>query len=549
MKATESQIDSWLKADENEHLEFKEAKRNFHFDKLVKYCAALANEGGGRIVLGVTDRKPRQVVGSGAFSDLERTKAGLIEKLRLRISAEEVAHRDGRVLVFTSPSRPIGVPVAVDGAYWMRAGEDLAPMTPDRLRRIFDEASPDFSAEICPGADIGDLDPAAIDDFRERWYNKAKQDAIRRAPDLQILRDAELVTNDGVTYAALILLGTRPSLGRFLAQAETIFEYRSSEVPGPANQREEFRQGLLLYYDRIWELVNLRNDLQHYQDGLFMLDVATFDERSVREALLNAVSHRDYRHGGSIFVRQYSRRVEIVSPGGFPPGIKPENLLWQQNPRNRRIAEALARCGLVERAGQGFDSIYRECIRHGKPLPDFGRTDEHFVWLTLHGELQYPEFLRFLEKVGRETQAAVDTRDLLVLDLVHRGVPIPPEIEPQIPRLVELGVLEQVGRGRGSRLLLARRYYRMVGKAGAYTRRKGLDRETHKELLVKHLLENPGGSPLAELHQVLPQLSRRQVQDLLQELRSEGRVSLSGQRRWARWSATGSKNGNSPKGL
>src|SRR5208282_1514979 len=85
---------------------------NFHFDKLVKYCAALANEGGGSIILGVTDKPPRRVVGSTAFAELERTKAGLIDRLRLRIEAEEIAHPDGRVLVFTAPSRPIGMPVA-----------------------------------------------------------------------------------------------------------------------------------------------------------------------------------------------------------------------------------------------------------------------------------------------------------------------------------------------------------------------------------------------------------------------------------------------------
>ena len=64
-----------------------------------------------------------------------------------------------------------------------------------------------------------------------------------------------------------------------------------------------------------------------------------------------------------MFVRQYPRRIEIVSPGGLPPGITLDNILWEQNPRNRRVAEVLARCGLVERAGQGFDLIFRECIR------------------------------------------------------------------------------------------------------------------------------------------------------------------------------------------
>ena len=99
----------------------------------------------------------------------------------------------------------------------------------------------------------------------------------------------------------------------------------------------------------------------------------------------------DYRLGGSVFVRQFPRRIEIVSPGGFPAGIDEQNLLWEQNPRNRRIAEVLGRCGLVERAGQGFDLIFRACIRQSKPLPDFSRTSSHSVWVTLHGEIQDAE--------------------------------------------------------------------------------------------------------------------------------------------------------------
>ena len=220
MTATSQQLQEWLTAKEDEHLEFKEAKANFHFDKLVKYCAALANEGGGSIILGVTDKPPRHVVGSAAFAELERTKAGLIGKLKLRIEAEEIAHPDGRVLAFTAPSRPIGVPVAVEGAYWMRAGEDLAPMTPDMLRRIFDEAVPDYSAEICRNATLADLDPAAIESLRSRWARHSGNKALAKRSVDKLLRDAELILPNGVTYAALILLGTRAALGRFLAQAE-----------------------------------------------------------------------------------------------------------------------------------------------------------------------------------------------------------------------------------------------------------------------------------------------------------------------------------------
>ena len=262
----------------------------------------------------------------------------------------------------------------------------------------------------------------------------------------------------------------------------------------------------------------------------------TFDERAVREALLNAVSHRDYRHGGSVFVRQYPRRIEIVSPGGFPPGINQENILWEQNPRNRRIAEALSKCGLVERAGQGFDLIYRTCIQQSKPLPDFSRTSEHSVWVTLHGQVQDPEFLRFLEEVGRERLASFATEDFLVLDFVHREQPIPDTLKPRLGPLLDQGVIERVGRGRGVRYLLSRRFYRFLAKSGVYTRRRGLDRGENKALLLKHIVgAYPEGCAMSELQQVVPSLGRRAIQVLLDDLRVEGRITVVGKTRGAKW--------------
>ena len=537
MPVTPTQLQEWIEASsEDEHLEFKEAKNNFHFEKLVKYCAAIANEGGGTIILGVTDRAPRRVVGSGAFGQIERTKAGLIERLRLRVEVAEVQHPDGRVLVFQVPARPIGMPIAIEGAYWMRGGEDLVPMTPDHLKRIFDESGPDFTAEICPRASLADLDAVAIRQFRQRWQKKSGNSAIGSMSAEQLLADAELTDGDAVTYAALILLGTHKAMGRHLAQAEVIFEYRSSEASGPANQRNEYRQGFLAYYDKLWETVNLRNDLQHFQDGLFMLDIPTFSEAASREAILNAVGHRDYRNHGSVFIRQYPRRLEIVSPGGFPPGISVENIIDRQSPRNRRLVDSFARCGLVERAGQGFNRIYEESIRQGKPLPDFTNTDAFQVSLTLHGQLQDARFLQFLEKVGPERAGAFTTHELLVLDLVRREQDIPEELCPTLRSLAEEGILESIGRGRGVHYLLSRRYYRIAGKTGVYTRKHGLDRETNRQLLIKHIRDSePEGAPLKELHQVLTFLSETQVKYLLQGLKTEGRIEMTGHGRGARW--------------
>jgi ATP-dependent DNA helicase RecG len=530
MTATVAQLEEWLRGREHEHLEFKEASHNFHFEKLVKYCAALANEGGGSIVLGVTDRRPRHVVGTTAFPDLERTKAGLVERLRLRIDASELPHLGGRVLVFTAPPRPIGMPVPVEGAYWMRAGEDLVPMTPDMLQRIFAEAGPDFSAEICPEATVADLAPEAIDLLRGLWLRKSGNERLRGIAVEQLLTDAELLTDRGVTYAALILLGRHAALGRFLAQAEVVFEYRSSNATGPANQRDEYRQGFLLYYDRLWTTIALRNDLQHYQERFVMHQVPTFREASVREAILNAIAHRDYRHPGSVFLRQYARRLDLVSPGGFPLGITPDNIIDKQYPRNRRIAETFLRCGLVERSGQGANRMLEECVRDSKPLPDYSRSDSHEVALTLHGDVQDPSFIRYLKALEAERTTPFSSHEYLVLDRVRRGVPIPEEDRAVLQSLKSDGAIESQGRGRGTRYVLSRRIDDQAG--GAHP----LDRQALKELLRDYLRSRGAdGSSLSELLLEFQPLTRDRAQSLLRELRAEGAVHSRGRTKSGRW--------------
>jgi len=539
------QLERWMAAEEDEHLEFKEANNRFDFELLVKYCCAFANEGGGRIILGVSDARPRRVVGSQAFSDLQRTKLGLLERLRLRVQGWELNHPDGRVIVFDVPSRAVGVPIQYNGAYWMRGGESLVPMTPDQLRRIFDDAHPDFSAQACPRATLADLDPQAVAEFRRRWAAKAKRDEINTIDDQQLLRDAELWMDEGITYAALILLGSHRSLGGHLPQSEVIFEYRSDEASIGYQQRQEFRAGFFLFFDELWRLIDARNDRYSYQEGLFRYDLPALNGEAVREAVLNAVSHRDYRLAGSVFVKQLPTKLEVVSPGGFPPGVTADNIVFKQSPRNRRIAEALARCGLVERSGQGADRMFGAAIREGKLPPVFDGTDDYQVNITLHGQVQDEAFLVFLERLTRERQAALQIDDLLVLDAIHRQAPVPNNLQPRIASLCDLGALERVGRGRGVRYLLARRFYRTVGKPGSYTRRRGLDRDTNKALLLKHIKSRADqGCPLGELQEVLPALSRAQVQTLLREMKRDGIVHPVGQTRAGRWFPGPSEDGD-----
>lgn len=124
---------------EGTNLEFKEAAKQFDSRKLFEYCAALANEFGGLLVLGVTDKLPRRVCGTEAFGSIESIEHQIYVKLQLRVLVRELNYEGKRVLMFQIPPRPVGTPVVVDGKYPMRAGESLVGMTPDHLRRILDE--------------------------------------------------------------------------------------------------------------------------------------------------------------------------------------------------------------------------------------------------------------------------------------------------------------------------------------------------------------------------------------------------------------------------
>jgi len=537
-------LEEWLQGKEGEHFEFKEWKTKDDFELLARYCCALANEGGGRFIMGVTDRRPRAVVGTTSFPQPERTRKSLCDRIPLAIDFEEIQHPDcspgSRVLVFHVPPRPIGIPIKQAGRYWMRKEDSLVEMSETRLREIFAESGRDFSAGDCSGLTLADLDGTAVEDFRQRWIAKALKaedfslaERLTTSSTEQLLADAELLVDGRLNYAALILFGTAQAVGRHLAQAEVVFEYRSSDASGAAQERMEYRKGFFAYYDDLWGRINKRNDKQELQEGLFVTQISTFGERPVREAILNAVCHRNYQLGGSIFIRQYARRLEIDSPGGFPLGITVDNILDRQNPRNRRIAEVLTRCGLVERSGQGMNLIYEELIKQSKPAPDFSRTDPYQVGITLDGTVQDPAFVRFVEKVGKESTAFFGTHDWMIFAQAARGEKIPKGQESRLRRLLDLGLIE---RGPGRTYILARRYYQFVGQKGTYTRKKGLDREQNLALLAKHIDDNKAtGTKLEELCQVLPALPSTQVQSLLKTLKRLGKAHPIGQRRFGLW--------------
>ncbi len=543
-----TELAKWLEAVEGEHFEFKEAKEKFDFKELCRYASALANEGGGRVVFGVTDKRPRKVVGSEAFAQPEETRKNLNDKIRLPTSFKVISHGNGRVLAFEIPAHPIGIATTDGfGRAWMRDDDDsLIPLSEERRRAIYDERTGDFSSETCEGFEFTDLSSKAIDAFRHEWMSDIAENTdpgsiemrrmLQTADNRQLLEDVGALVDSRVTNAAVILFAPARLLQRRFPNAEVIFEYRSSEAPGPAADRENYKDGFFLYYNAIWERINRRNDLQHYQDGLAVRDLPTFPERPVREQIQNAVSHRNYRDPAPIFVRQYAQRIQVESPGGFPGSVTTKNVLRKSVPRNPLIANLFEKCGLVERSGQGMDLMFTSAVRYSQRLPSFDGTDESTVWVTLHGKVEDGEFVRFLRGLGDDTINQLGTDEFLVLDRVRRDERLDDDLRSAAGRLRDLGLIESTGRRQGTGYILSRKLYKAIGRTGEYTRTKGLDREHNLQLLLKHLRDaGDEGARLDELSEVLPTLSSEQVRYRLQLLKKRGDATNYGFGVGSRW--------------
>jgi ATP-dependent DNA helicase RecG len=534
MPITQQQFEEWLLKKEKENLEFKEAKNQYDYKTMMKYCCAIANEGGGYFILGVHDKVPRQVVGTHAFPNYQDIKKDLFDVFHLRFEIEEYFHQGNRALVFTIPSRPIGAPLAYEGRHWMRINESLEYMTPDHLKKIFNETQPDFSAQICNGANLSDLNPDAVGNLRKMWSRKTQNHSLLTCPIEQLLEDAELLVNGKLNYAALILLGTIDALNKNLPNSEIVFEYRNIANSIQSNQRVDLRNGFLAIQDKLWTLINARNDVEHLSDGLFIRDIPYFNEEVIREALLNAVTHRDYNLQGSVFIRQSPKILEIENPGGFPAGVTPQNIIYRQNPRNRRIAEVLQKCGLVERSGQGADKIFRFSIEESKPLPDYSHSDSFSVLLKLKADIQDVQFLKYFEKISEEKKIEWAVSDLLIIDQIRRGEKVENTYQSAIQRLKEQGFIELVGHGRGTKYILSKRFYSFLGKKGTYTRQKGLDFDSKKALLLKHI-ENHEKGYFHDFKGVFPELTDGQIKSLLRALKEEGKVFFEGSKKGGFW--------------
>jgi predicted HTH transcriptional regulator len=382
MSTTPEQINLWRSSpSEHQRLEFKEAKTQFDFRTLCKYCVALANEGGGQLLFGIADKPPRQVVGTAAVNDPIGMAEKLFQTLGFRVDVEAINHPDGRVVVFHIPSRPRGTAYHLEGTYFMRAGEELVPMSEDQLRRIFAEGEPDWLEEYSrTGLDAAQvvelLDTQGFFELLKLPYPAEQSGVLDR---LQQERLVDLVANSySIRRLGALLLAKKlqdfPDISR-KAPRVVVYTGRSKlgtklDQPGTKGYAVGF-QGLVSF------IMTQLPQNEVIQDAL-RKEVKLVPEIVVRELVANALIHQEFRIGGaSMMVEIYSDRVEISNPG--EPIVPVDRFIDGYQSRNERLADLMRRMRICEEKSSGIDKVIQAAELYQLPAPDFRASHRRTV--------------------------------------------------------------------------------------------------------------------------------------------------------------------------
>jgi ATP-dependent DNA helicase RecG len=375
-----------------------------------------------------------------------------------RIEIEEIATSGGAVLVINIPSRPVARAFEFYGVPLMRNGEEITTMDQQTLKNILNEVEPDFAQQVVKGLKVEELDEGAIKIFCNLWVNKSKRKDFLNYPVDKILRSIGVLSDEGLSYACLVLFGTEEILNKFLPDAEIIYEWRQD--PGKVNYdtRKSWRAGFFSVYEDLWKVINDRNIRMPFQEGLIQRDIFGFSEKPIREAILNAVAHRNYFiKGRSVFIKASPENFQIESPGAFPDGVTADNILNKTFWRNRIIAETFEKAGLVERSGQGVDDIFNITISEGKGLPSYSSSDLESVVLNIPAQVRDRQFVLFLEKIANQKQTIFSSEELLELEMIRANSGLPKILNKE--KFIDLGIVEKVGKTSDSKYILSHEYY------------------------------------------------------------------------------------------
>lgn len=533
-------------------VEFKSDRSKLPDRELIEALVCLANAEGGELWLGVED--DGTPTGLHAEHRLLEGLAGMVAartspSLNVRAEAVELG---GVTVACIHIPKSQGEVATTSGVYLRRrlkhdgTPECVAMLPHERSSRASTFGLLDVSAQPVAGATLADLDPLE----RERLRQAVQQyggDRVLLELDDEALDGALLLTvrqPDGSrvpTLTGLLLVGRETSIRQLVPTHEFAFQVLAQQ----AVRFNEFRRfPLLKALD--WLETNFRpyNPEEELQVGLFRVPVPKVDLGAFREAVANALVHRDYHGRGAVHMRLEDDALVISNPGGLVDGVTLANLLvTEPRPRNPALADAMKRIGVVERSGRGVDKIFRGMLKFGRPAPDYSYTNAQSVVLRLPTAEADLDFRRLVVEHERATHAELPIDSLIALAALRESKRVTTdELAVLIQRdatsakrtleaLTEAGLVEAHGSTRGRSYALSASLYQAAGDKAAYTRQAGFTTIQHEQMVFNYVQQH-GQIQRAEVMD-LCRLSPDQAAKLLKRMKDKGALIQQGERRWA----------------
>jgi ATP-dependent DNA helicase RecG len=503
-----------IEAGETFNVEFKGEENALLPDsELIETVVCLANRPAGEsawLLVGVEDDgrvtglRPRK---DNTRIDPQKVQALIANNTRPLLACNiEVLHFENKsLLVIEVPSArsPIGT---AGGKYLRRTiggrGEPgCVPLHFHEMQALqADRGILDYSALTVPDARWEDLDPLEFERLR-RLIKESRGQGDRNIVELS---DMELAKALGAVEAnhevksvrvlGLLLFGREESIRRFMPTHEVAFQVLSGTQ---VEVNEFFRWPLFRTIEEVASRFGVRNKEKELMVGFIRIGIPDYPERAFREAVANALVHRDYARIGAVYIQWHEDRIEISNPGGFPEGVRLDNLLvTPPRPRNPLLADAFKRAGIVERSGRGIDTIFYEQLRNGRPEPSYERSNETNVVLVLPGGRENQDFVRL---VVEESQAGrvLKVDDLLLLNhlFYERRLALPQAVQivqkseqdakTILEHLVESGFIEARGERKGRTYHLSASVYKRIGKEEAYVRQRGFEPIQQEQMIIQ----------------------------------------------------------------
>ena len=409
---------------ESDQLDFKRWQDpRASMSEAIAAAICFANADGGVLVFGVKDRvagRGRAITGCAGY-DLDTWQRAIYDGTRpnLTVEVEELPVPEGNLLLVRVPRGPAPPYGTAAGLYQIRVGKSCLPYSPEAFgRRQVALGAVDWSADPVAGLSLEAVDEVEVARLRNVLESLRPQSPLLTLDNAELLQAVGAVREQRLTRAGLLLVGKRQALAALLPQHEVIYLYEPTAVD--IGFREDMKAPLLAIVQRTQELIQHpeRNPVQTLRLGLYHIQIPAYPEESFREAILNALIHRDYLDPGSIYIHQRPREMVVSSPGGFIGGITPENILHHEpKARNRLLAEMFEKIGLVERAGIGRRRIFIPPLAYGKRPPRY-EADEHTVALTLY-DGSYDEAVATFVAERQQAGQRFDLDELLLLSYLR----------------------------------------------------------------------------------------------------------------------------------